>query len=552
MKSSFCLTNHIKKIALFFIVTYSGLISCTSRKADLIIYNATIYTLNDSFEQAKTLVVQNGKFIDVGGDSLRQNYQAKDEIDANGAYIYPGFIDAHCHFTGYAKDKYKLALFGTQSFGQIIQKIQEYAKQNKREWIEGRGWDQNDWSIKDFPTKDSLDKLFPNTPIFLLRIDGHAALCNQKALDIAGVNQNTQVKGGEIELKNGKPSGILIDNAIELVRKFLPPRTENEIINDFIDAQKDCVALGLTSVVDCGIDLKTFEYLKKAYQQNKLQIKTTVLLSNEKENFEKYLHKKPYQDNQLHIAGYKIYADGALGSRGALLLKPYSDKHQHYGFAIISTDSLQKIAQAVIETPYQLCTHAIGDSANREVLKIYAQALQNKNDKRWRIEHAQVIDSNDFHYFGDYNIVPSVQPTHATSDMYWAENRIGKDRIQFAYAYQQLLKENQWLPLGTDFPVEELNPIYTFYAAVFRFDKQHYPEQGFQINNALTRKQALQGMTIWAAKSVFEEKIKGSIEKNKAADFCILPIDLMAASPDEIYQTKITATYINGHKMNSK
>ncbi len=523
--------------------------ACSNNDVDLIVYNAKIYTVNESFDTASVLVIKDGNIFDIGGEELLNKYNSKQKYDAKGNFIYPGFIDAHCHFTGYAKDKYKLALFGTTSFEEVVLKTVEYSKQNQREWIEGRGWDQNDWEHKEFPTKDTLDQLFPNTPIYLVRIDGHAVLCNQKALDLAGINENTKIEGGEIVLKNGKPSGVLIDNALEVVRKIIPQRNENEIMHDFAKAEQDCTSLGLTTVVDCGIDKFTIELLQKAYQQKKLNIKTAAMLSNDRENLDYFLNKQIYNDGNLHIIGYKVYADGALGSRGALLLHDYADKHAHYGFQIINKDSLKFLAAEIAKTNYQICTHAIGDSANREVLKIYAEALKGKNDRRWRIEHAQVIDENDFHYFGDYNIIPSVQPTHATSDMYWAEKRIGAERIHNAYAYKKLLNENKWLPLGTDFPVEEINPLHTFIAAVFRKDKNNFPQNGFEIENALSREQALRGMTIWAAKSIFEEKNKGSLEKGKVADFCILPVDLMTASQSEIYNAKVIGTYINGNNL---
>ncbi len=522
------------------------LFSCKKDNADLIIKNAHIYTVNANFDTATVIVIKDGKFIAVGNDSLLALYHADSIIDAKGQYIYPGLIDAHCHFTGYAKDKYKLALFGTKSFNEIVEKINEYAKSNKREWIEGRGWDQNDWDIKQFPTKDTLDKLYPNTPVFLMRIDGHAILCNQKALDMAKINETTRISGGEVEIKNGRLTGMLIDNAVDIVKKILPPRTNEEVISDFVSAEKDCISLGLTSLVDCGITKATFDNLQNAYKANKLQIRNAVMLSDEKENYDAFLDKKPYRDDKLHIVGFKVYADGALGSRGALLIEPYSDKHNHFGYLLTSADSMKMIAEKVFKSGYQLCTHAIGDAANREVLKIYAGVLKGKNDRRWRIEHAQVVHEDDFHYFSDFNIIPSVQPTHATSDMYWAGDRIGEKRIKNAYAYKKLLRQNNWLPLGTDFPVEYLNPLYTFYAAVFRIDKNAFPANGFEPENAIDRQDALKGITIWAARSVFEEDVKGSIEKGKMADFVILPTDLMHADASVIYNTTVTATYING------
>lgn len=277
-------------------------------------------------------------------------------------------------------------------------------------------------------------------------------------------------------------------------------------------------------------------------------MRVSFLLSDEKENYDHYLSLKPFRNERLHIAGFKVYADGALGSRGAYLLSDYSDRHGHRGYLITSEDSMKRIATKVAATEYQLCTHAIGDAANRATLNIYGQVLPAKNDRRWRIEHAQVVDTNDIHLFGEHQIIPSVQPTHATSDMYWAGDRLGPQRVKTAYAYKTLLQQNGWLPLGTDFPVESLNPLFTFAAAVNRMDKENFPTNGFQTENALSREEALRGITIWAAKSVFEDDVKGSLEAGKFADFVILPIDLMKASHTELYQTKVTSTYLGGEK----
>lgn len=534
-------------ISIFFSLVL--LSSCSENNADFIIKNAHVYTINEQFDTANVLVIKDGKFLAIGDESLLKQYHAVNIINANGNYIYPGFIDAHCHFTGYAMDKYKLALFGTKSFSDVLSKVKEYAQFNKREWIEGSGWDQNDWATKEYPTKDSLDILFPTTPVFLMRIDGHAILCNQAALDKAGININTIVDGGEVLQENGKLTGILTDKAIDIVKAKIPARTQEEVTKDFVITQDECFGLGLTSLVDCGIKKQVAQWLINAAEKNKIQINVAVMLSDEPENYEEYFGKTPYRAHGIHIIGFKVYADGSLGSRGAYMINEYSDRHNHHGFMLKNIDSLNALAQKMIQSPFQLCTHAIGDAANREVLKAYAKVLQTKNDRRWRIEHVQVITPEDFHYFGDYSIIPSVQPTHATSDMYWASDRIGNERIKSAYAYNDLLKQNNWLPLGTDFPVESLNPMYTFYAAVFRIDKNNKPKDGFQVENALSRENALRGMTIWAAKSVFEDKEKGSIEVGKQADFVIMKTDLMHAIADSIYNSKISSTFVNGKRV---
>ncbi|MBP6623640.1 MAG: amidohydrolase [Chitinophagaceae bacterium] len=527
-------------------------ISCTKKQADFIVYNATIYTVNEKFEVAHVAVVKDGKFIAVGGDSLLSLYEATNKVDAKQQFIYPGFIDAHCHFTGYSLDQYKLNLYGTKSFNEIVAKIIEYAKTNQRTWIEGRLWDQHDWEGKRFPTKDTLDKLFPSTPIFLMRIDGHAVLCNQKALDLAHITDTTSVEQGVIEKRQGKLTGILIDKAVSLVQKVIPSVDKELASTYFGQTEKECFSVGLTSVVDCGLENDWVKWLQYAFEHKGLKVRIAGMLMNDEKNIQEYLHQEPLWNDQFHLIGFKVFADGSLGSRGAHLLQEYQDQHGHTGYALISVAELKKLTQQVIQSKYQLNIHAIGDATNHEALTLYSEVLTSNNDRRWRIEHAQLIAPEDFSIFGRYHIIPSVQPTHATSDMSWVEQRIGAHRMPYAYAYQNLLKQNDWLPLGTDFPVEPLNPLGTFYAAVFRQDEHQLPVEGFQMSNALTREQALRGMTIWAAKSVFEENKKGSIEVGKMADFVILPLDIMKASSKEIIHAKVLATYLGGEKVYSK
>jgi Predicted metal-dependent hydrolase with the TIM-barrel fold len=523
--------------------------ACQQHNADLIVFNGKIYTVNQSFDTASVLVIKHGRVEAVGGDTLLKKYSAFNTINLDRKYVYPGFIDAHCHFTGYAMDQYKLALFGTKSFDEVLQKVKAYAPSIQREWIEGRGWDQNDWETKCYPNKKELDSLFPDRPVFLMRIDGHAALCNQKALDKAGISINTHIEGGKIVIENNQLTGIVIDKAMERVKEVIPMRTQQEVTQDFINTQEECFSYGLTSVVDCGVKDNIIQWLHQAQLARKVHIRAAVMLSDEASNYEKYLNQTPYISDKLRIIGFKVYADGALGSRGAKLIEPYHDHPHTDGLQLISMDSLLAKAIRIFPTPYQLCVHAIGDGANRQVLQVFAKVLGGKNDKRWRIEHAQVVHPDDFDLFGQYNIIPSVQPTHATSDMYWATDRLGEHRMKTAYAYKQLLQQNNWLPLGTDFPVENMNPLKTFYAAVFRKDANGYPSDGFQPENALTRQEALRGITIWAAKSYFDEVQVGSLEKGKKADFVISATDLMTADESKILSSFIETTYIAGQRV---
>jgi predicted amidohydrolase YtcJ len=534
----------------FFVITFLFGIFSAQKSADLIITNAKIYTVNQNFETVESMAVSNGKIIGVGKSAtILGKFKSKNIQDLQGKAVFPGLIDTHCHFTGFAADQWKCELWGTKSWDEIVNKISEYAKTAPNEWLYGRSWDQNDWAIKKFPNKEKLDQLFPNRPVYLKRIDGHAAVANQKALDIAGVTKDTKVLGGEIEVKDGMLTGILVDNAMLLVEKFIPEIDDNTTIQYFSDLQKTCFSYGLTSLHDCGITEKALGLLEKAQSQDILKMKIFALLQDNPDYYDRWIKNGRYTNQNISVGGFKVYSDGALGSRGACLNHDYADKKGWKGFLLSERSHFEMLAKKLKNSNLQMCTHAIGDSANRVILQIYGDVLGGKNDRRWRIEHAQIIDKKDFDLFGKYSIIPSVQPTHATSDMYWAEERLGKERLKFSYAYKDLLKQNSWIPLGTDFPVEEISPLKTFYAAVARKDSKYFPQGGFQKENALSRQQALRGMTIWAAKAAFQENEIGSLEIGKSADFIILDQDLMTVSEVKILDTKVLETYSNGKKV---
>ncbi len=551
MNIIFTRTDKSRLVSTIILLLFSILLTA-QKPADLIIHNAKIYTVNQSFEVAEAMVVSKGKIVAVGKSSeVLRKYSSKNIQNLGGKAVFPGFIDAHCHFTGYATDKWKCELWGTKSWEEILQRMTDYAKNAPMEWLYGRSWDQNNWAVKEFPDKAKLDQLFPNRPVYLKRVDGHAAIANQKALDIAGINVTTKVKGGEIEKVNGKLTGILIDNAMLLVEKHIPEISDELAIRYFGELQNECFSYGLTSLHDCGMSAHTFGLLEKAQEQEILRMKIFALLEDNTATYDKWIGKGRFTKGNITFGGYKVYSDGALGSRGACLLHDYSDKKDWKGFLLSDKKHFKNLADKLSKSNLQMCTHAIGDSANRTILQIYGDVLGGKNDRRWRIEHAQIVDKSDFGLFGKYSVIPSVQPTHATSDMYWAESRLGKERLKYSYAYQDLLQQNGWVPLGTDFPVEEINPIKTFYAAVARKDAKHLPVGGFQKENALTREQALRGMTIWAAKAAFQENELGSLEAGKSADFVVLSDDLMNVSEEKILQTKVLQTYSSGQKVHS-
>lgn len=529
------------------------LISCSTQKsADLIVHNGKVYTVDSQFTVAEAFAVKDGKILEVGSSKdILSKYQGE-TLDAEGNAIFPGFIDGHAHFYGYGAGLQNANLVGTKSWEEILDKLKAFSIENPEGWIIGRGWDQNDWPTKEFPDNQKLNELFPDRPVILSRVDGHAAIANKFALDLAGIKPNQKIEGGEIETINGKLTGILIDNAESLVNAKIPAPTAKQIGESFLDAQKNCFAVGLTTVTDCGINHELIPIISDLHKQNQLKMRIYAMLSDNPANYDYLFKNGAVKTDRLNVRSFKVYMDGALGSRGACLLQPYSDKPSTSGFLLSAKTHFEEVAKKIAEKGFQMNTHAIGDSANREILSIYGRVLKGKNDARWRIEHAQVVNQEDFKLFGNNSVVPSVQSTHATSDMYWAADRLGSERVKGAYAFKQLLDQNGWLVLGTDFPVEDINPMFTFYAAVVRKDQKNYPEKGFQMENALSREEAIRGMTIWAAKGNFEEKEKGSLEAGKFADFIILDQDLMKADEANLFKTKVLKTYLNGEKVYAK
>jgi predicted amidohydrolase YtcJ len=526
--------------------------ACSSKQtADLIVYNGKVYTVDSAFDTLAAFAVKDGRIAATGSDEdILKNYSATDTINAGGKAVYPGFNDAHSHFIQYGESLFSTNLFDSKSFDEVIDRVQQFVNTHPGEpWIRGWGWDQNKFPGKAFPTNEQLNKLFPNTPVFLERVDGHAAIANAKALEIAGIKPGQTIAGGTIETINGVLTGILIDNGMNSIYEKIPFPSKDQLQRWLQAAQQNCFAQGLTTISDCGISSSAAKMIDTLQQEGKIDMRLYVLLGDDKQNYDEYLAKGPYKTDKLYIKGFKLYADGALGSRGACLLQPYNDRPGWYGFMVNTKAHYDSMAALLVNTDFQMCTHAIGDSGNREILHVYAKYLKGKNDKRWRIEHAQIINPADFNLVGAYSIIPSMQPTHATSDMYWAADRIGAERLKGGYALKQLLQQNGWLPLGTDFPVEDISPFKTFASAVFRQDAKGFPAGGFQMENALTREEAIRGMTIWAAKAQFLDKEIGSIEAGKKADFIILDNDLMKADLNGALNTKVIATYIGGKKV---
>ena len=526
------------------------LFACKQKQAvDLIVSNATIYTVDSTFSKAAYMAIDKGKIVALANSNeLLNTYSGKETFDAEGKTIVPGLIDAHCHFYGLGLNQQIVDLVGTNSFDEVIERVKTFAALNQATVIRGRGWDQNDWSLKEFPTNNVLNELFPDKPVVLERVDGHAYLVNNAALKLAGITMDTQVTGGDILTKDNELTGVLVDNPMALVDAVMPKPSRATQIKALKQAEKICFDYGLTTVNDAGLDKDVIYLVDSLQQAGDLSIRMYAMVSNTPENLDHFLNKGILKTDRLNVRSVKVYGDGALGSRGAALKQEYSDKPGHFGALVTPADKIEGLAKRIAATDYQMNTHAIGDSANIVVLKAYKSALEGKNNRRWKVEHAQILENQDFDYFSS-GIIPSVQPTHATSDMYWAEDRLGKERIHGAYAYQTLLRKAGLVALGTDFPVEQVSPFLTFYAAVARQDLEQYPQEGFMKEEALTREETLKGMTIWAAYSNFEENEKGSLEPGKLADFTVLDKDLLAVPVDSIPFVKATDVFVNGKKV---
>ena len=530
----------VKKLIIFLVL----LLSSCSEKVDLIVYNANVYTVDSNNTQVTSFAVKNGKFVYVGDDSVISTYSSSNIINAEGLPIYPGFNDSHAHFYNLGFFVNQVDVKETKSFEEVVKKVIEYNKTDPKNFIIGRGWDQNDWDEKSLPTNKLLNEAFPDKAVVLGRIDGHAYLVNDYVLSLAGIDNNSEIDGGEFIKKNGKLTGVLIDNAMNLVDNIIPEPTEEESIKALIAAQDIAFENGLTSVTEAGISRKQIELIDSLHNAGVLKIKIYAMIANGPD-VDYYIKQGPYKTDRLNVRSVKVYADGALGSRGASLIEEYSDKKGYFGIIRTPIDSIKSLAFKLAGTNFQMNTHAIGDNANRVVLNAYREALFDYRDPRWRIEHAQVVNEDDIQLFNP-KIIPSVQPTHATSDMYWLYDRIGKKRAKHAYAYKELLEKSSVIAFGTDFPVEEVSPFMTFYSATVRKDKDGYPEEGFQVENIIGKGDALYAMTIFGAYANFEEKEKGSIEVGKSADFIILDNDIIRSPEFRIPLTNVVATFVEG------
>ncbi|MEX2117566.1 MAG: amidohydrolase [Bacteroidota bacterium] len=562
-------------LGAFFLLLYNRIIPQT---ADTLYVNATIYTMDGDNSVAEALAVRGDKIVMVGSRAeVGDRVKARREVDLGGLTVFPGLIDAHAHVISLGIARITVDLVGAASETEAAERVRARAREtDPGTWIRGRGWDQNDWPTRRFPHHSLLDRVAPNNPVYLIRVDGHAAWVNKAALDAAGITRETpDPPGGKIiRDASGEVTGVLIDEAKSLVTSVLPPPSLEEKEEALERTIQECLSYGITGVHDMGADMEELDLYRKFADEGRLGIRIYASIGGIGDTWDRFREIGPvvgYGDGRLTVRSLKLYIDGALGSRGAALIEPYADDPENRGLTMIADEDLKKAIGEALQAGFQVCTHAIGDRGNNIVLNAYERGLSEfpRTDHRLRVEHAQVLSPDDIPRFKKLGVVPSMQETHCTSDMYWAEARLGPDRIKGAYAWRSLRETGVVIPGGSDFPVEHPNPLYGIYAGVTRQDHAGIPRNAedvrrmFQVSESgitdpsafdggwyaaqrLTREEALRSFTSWAAWAAFEEEIKGSLETGKLADFVVLSNDIMTIPAQEILRTEVVKTIVGG------
>ena len=493
------------------------------------------------------VLCQDGRIVAVGSCAgLEAVYRPRRKLELGNAVVYPGFMDPHCHFLSYGYVLQRAQLFGARSWEEAVTRLVAHAANSREPWIQGRGWDQNTWESGQFPSNELLDRAFPHDPVLAIRVDGHAAMANSAALAAAGIDAVTRVDGGTIVVSGGRPTGLLLDNAVDKVKSAIPAPNEATARRALLAAQEKCFAAGLTSVSNAGTEKNDALFMENMQGEGDLSIRIYVMLLPTQENIEYFASRGPGAGEKLTIRSFKMFADGALGSRGARLLEPYSDDLGNCGLFTLNPDELARVCGIAKAGGFQMNVHAIGDAAARLVLDTYERFLEPGNDLRWRVEHAQLVHDDDLSRFGRLNIIPSVQTSHATSDMAWTETRLGPERMSRSHRYRDLLAQNGWLANGSDFPIERIEPLRGFRSAVFRKNDAWLPDGGYRPSQAISRADALRAMTIWAARANFEEGSRGSLEPGKWADFTVLDTDVLTAEEASIIEARVLMTAIAG------
>jgi len=553
---------HLKYLVVALVASASAEAQVRRPAPDLIVINARIYTVDNARPMASAFAVRGGRIIFVGGDAeARTLANARTRVlDLHGRTVIPGMVDAHAHLSGLASSLRNVLLAGSKTYDEVIRRVLERARTTRKgEWVQGRGWDQNLWPEKNFPTHEALSRATPDNPVVLTRVDGHALLANALAMRLAGIAAATKdPEGGRIiRLPNGDPSGVFVDNAQRLVRRSVPSLSDATLREATIAAIAEVNRWGLTGLHDAGESRRVIDVFESLARENRYNIRNYVMVSDNAGDIAYYTGRGPKNglyDGHIWIRAIKTYADGALGSRGAALLAAYSDDPGNVGLLVSTPEHLESVAETGLRTGFQVNTHAIGDRGNRVALDAFEAALKKvpAADHRFRIEHAQVVSPQDIPRFARLGVIPSMQASHQTSDMRWAEARVGPQRIRGAYAWRSLLNTGVVIPDGSDFPVEEVNPLISFHSAITRQDATGWPEGGWYPDQVMTRDEALKAMTIWPAYAAFQEKELGSLSPGKYADFVVLDRDIMTVPANEILQTHVLSTFIGGKNVYEK
>jgi predicted amidohydrolase YtcJ len=546
----------MRRFALLALALPAPIAAQAPRSADLVVTNARIYTVDDSRPVVAAMAVRDGKVLFSGsaGEALALRGAGTRVVDLGGRTVIPGMVDAHAHLLGLGQSLRTVNLFGAKSYDEIIARVVDRAKGlPPGQWLLGRGWDQNQWGDTRFPTHEALSRAVPNNPVWLTRVDGHAALANAAALRAAGVTAaSVDPSGGKIErTAAGEPTGVFIDNAKSLVERSIPAPSREDTRRAIRDAIAESQRWGLVGLHDAGESRATIDLMEEMAKAGEIPFRLYVMISDDSAALAHYMERGPQSalyDNHLWIRAIKLYADGALGSRGAALLEPYSDDPGNRGLLLSAPAHIRDVASRALRTGFQVATHAIGDRGNRIVLDAYEKALQANPtaNHRFRVEHAQIINHDDIPRFAELGVIPSMQAVHQTSDMYWAGSRLGTGRLLGAYAWRSLLNTGIVVPNGSDFPVEAVNPLLSFHSAVSRQDAENWPASGWMPEQRMTRDEALKSMTIWPAYAGFQESMMGSLTPGKLADFVVLDRDIMTVPERDILGTNVLATYIGG------
>jgi predicted amidohydrolase YtcJ len=530
-----------------------------AQPADLIVTNARVYTVDDARPLAQAFAVRDGRFVFVGSsrEALALRGPATNVVDGQGHTVIPGMVDAHAHLMGLAFTLRQVDLVGTTSYDSVIARVVERARRTpKGQWIVGRGWDQNDWGDTRFPTHEALSRAVPDHPVYLARVDGHAALVNAAAMRAASlVASSKDPDGGKVVRDaSNAPTGVLIDRAEELVARFIPAPTAAESREALAGAVREMHRWGLVGIHDAGASPSSIDLYDAAARDGTLDLRTYVMISDDSAALSRYFALGPrsaMHGGRLWVRAVKLYADGALGSRGAALIEPYNDDPGNRGLLLSAPEHIRSVASRALAAGFQVNTHAIGDRGNRIVLDAYEQALTARPtaDHRFRIEHAQILHVEDIPRFAALGVIPSMQASHQTSDMYWAGKRLGEGRLRGAYAWRTLINTGVIVPNGSDFPVEQVNPLLSFHAAVARQDGNDWPTGGWYPEERMGREDALRSMTLWPAQAAFQERDLGSITPGKFADFVVLDQDLMRVPAELVLRTRVLSTWFGGRRV---